>query len=165
MVSGCMCVHTPHSSMPFTPFLQALGHSCLNQDEFGVTVADLQKEIRQQWSRSLCGNNRRSQPSAVGDAEAALQQQQQPPREPALYLRMMVDLLRVTHTHQNAVPLEFICPLTTAIMIEPVLLHETGHSYEVRLRCMATHICSHTAGGCVAPVMLRCACAARVWVS
>ena len=47
------------------------------------------------------------------------------------YLRMMLDLLRLCQQETEGIPLEYICPLTTRIMQDPVLLHETGHTYEV----------------------------------
>lgn len=49
---------------------------------------------------------------------------------PALPTHPLQDLVRILHASE-ATPVEFICPLTTCVMTDPVLLHETGHSYEV----------------------------------
>ncbi|KAG2493692.1 hypothetical protein HYH03_008206 [Edaphochlamys debaryana] len=49
----------------------------------------------------------------------------------ALALRLMMDVVRAQHVDPDAeAPLEFVCPLTHTVMHDPVILHETGHSYE-----------------------------------
>ncbi|GIM00163.1 hypothetical protein Vretimale_5331 [Volvox reticuliferus] len=47
------------------------------------------------------------------------------------YLRMLMDAVRASHVNTDCeAPLDFLCPLTHQLMQDPVLLHETGHSYE-----------------------------------
>lgn len=69
-------------------------------------------------------------PTADGDAPRNYQKLSSSEKDD-YYLRMLMDIVRVSH-QQEETPLEFVCPLTTQIMLDPVVLHETGHSYEVR---------------------------------
>ncbi|EFJ42249.1 hypothetical protein VOLCADRAFT_119489 [Volvox carteri f. nagariensis] len=47
------------------------------------------------------------------------------------YLRMLMDVVRASQVNTDSeAPLDFLCPLTHQLMQDPVLLHETGHSYE-----------------------------------
>lgn len=115
-------------------WLQVCGHDALTRDEFAAAVADLQREVRQlqqhqelQQASISSGSTQQQPPSPTAGSHHHQQQKQQ---SDEFYLRMMCDLLRVKH-QQEGVPLEFTCPLTTAIMHDPVILHETGHSYEV----------------------------------
>eukprot|EP00879_Flechtneria_rotunda_P019313 GHRR01020284.1.p1 GENE.GHRR01020284.1~~GHRR01020284.1.p1 ORF type:complete len:476 (+),score=221.78 GHRR01020284.1:157-1584(+) len=64
-----------------------------------------------------------------GTSSPVNNRQEQQQQHDEYYLRLMCDLLRVTH-QQDEVPLEFTCPITTCIMTDPMIIHETGHSYE-----------------------------------
>lgn len=52
------------------------------------------------------------------------------PHRDAHYLRMLMDALRIMHASSDTTPVEYICPLTHQLMYDPVVLNETGHSYE-----------------------------------
>jgi U-box domain len=55
--------------------------------------------------------------------------QRSSPLKDEYYLRVMADMLRISHVECET-PLEYVCPLTHQLMHEPVVLLETGHSYE-----------------------------------
>mmetsp|Transcript_28552 Transcript_28552/g.73573 ORF Transcript_28552/g.73573 Transcript_28552/m.73573 type:complete len:607 (+) Transcript_28552:70-1890(+) len=52
------------------------------------------------------------------------------PYNDSLYLRMMLDILRAHNQGPADVPLAYICPISHQVMQDPVVLQETGHSYE-----------------------------------
>ena len=58
------------------------------------------------------------------------------------HLRVMMDLIRIHHIQANT-PLEYVCPLTHSVMTDPVLLAETGHSYD-RVSSLLTPVHTHT---------------------
>jgi hypothetical protein len=47
---------------------------------------------------------------------------------------VLLDVLRGCHDgdEHETVPLEFLCPLSTLVMTDPVVLFESGHSFERR---------------------------------
>lgn len=75
----------------------------LSKDVFFTVINDLQKEVHYVHSTGAA--------------------------EDEFYIKMLMDMVRVTHTFTEA-PLDYICPITHQIMHDPVILHETGHSYE-----------------------------------
>ncbi|GFR52577.1 hypothetical protein Agub_g15170, partial [Astrephomene gubernaculifera] len=132
----------------------------LSQEDFAAAIAELQQEVELQQQLLLLlqaepslslgpGTLPDGEPSACA-AGASRSRQPTPPHSPLPHsrlpvrltqvqqcrrqqhhLRMLMDLLRAQHVNVECeAPLEFICPLTHQVIQDPVLLHDTGHSYE-----------------------------------
>ncbi|GBF97349.1 hypothetical protein Rsub_10996 [Raphidocelis subcapitata] len=131
----------------------------LSRTEYAASVGDLQREIRtlRAYAVAAAVDSASAPPSgppskaasplpggapgpgaAAAAAAAAAAQLPAPGAETresaelsAYYLRVMLDVLRLANeAEEENVPLEFLCPLSTLIMHDPVVLFESGHSFE-----------------------------------
>ncbi|KAG2444436.1 hypothetical protein HXX76_001189 [Chlamydomonas incerta] len=118
----------------------------LSKQVFEDALSELQAEVQLQQYVAAQLQPQQQQgpapPGAVGDAgappgsaaaaaAAATAAAAARAEQDAQQLRVLMDVIRAHHAHPDCdAPLEFLCPLTHRLMQEPVLLHDTGHSYE-----------------------------------
>ncbi|GLI61320.1 hypothetical protein VaNZ11_003677, partial [Volvox africanus] len=106
--------------------------------EVEVVQQQMLQSVQLRCGKALCSGGCECGPGMWRGRAHPLHSSAQPEMERAQqgaadqhYLRMLMDVVRASHVNTDCeAPLDFLCPLTHQLMQDPVLLHETGHSYE-----------------------------------